>query len=213
MGIILQEIDTFHLLARKLLVSQISALQLASLSIKNAHHRDHRSHLTGFCIFNCNFISPHVITRGCIDNFIWAGFSRQIDTTYRLIFLKTLVYTKTRVVAPSFLFTPVGTVTGDIVTLLLLLKLTSFLSLYIGLKHGQHEGHTLITPNFLVGLLGLRGLTCYCREELTIAIVATVVQGVLGLVGATVGFAMLAKLLTANRSLGLDHSSPQMPSS
>jgi hypothetical protein len=58
-----------------------------------------------------------------------------------------LVYTKARVVAPSFLFT-VGTVPGVIVTLLAFLRLTSFLSLNKGLEHGLHEGHveTLADP-------------------------------------------------------------------
>jgi hypothetical protein len=65
-----------------------------------------------------------------------------------------LVYTKTCVGAPGFLFT-VGTATGVIVMLLALLGLTNFLSLYIGLDHSLYEGHTLITPKLLVGLLGL----------------------------------------------------------
>ncbi len=182
---------------RRLLVSWISTPRLASLSEKNAYHCNQCSHLTSFCSFNHYFISPHVITRGCIDKFNWTGFSRQIDTTYRLIYFKTLVYTKTCVVTPSFLF-PVGTVTGVIVTLFLLLSLTSFLSLNIGLKHDLHEGHTFIAPKLLVGLLGLRGLTCCCREGLTIAIVAMAVQGVVGLLGAAMGFATLAKLLTAS---------------
>jgi hypothetical protein len=50
----------------------------------------------------------------------------------------------------------------------------------------------------LVGLLGLRGCTCRCRKGLTIAVIATAVQGVVGLVGAALGFATLAKLLTAS---------------
>jgi hypothetical protein len=57
--------------------------------------------------------------------------------------------------------------------------------------------HGLITPRLLVGLLGLRGLTCCYLEGLTIAVVATAVQGVVGLEGTAVGFTMLAKLLTA----------------
>ncbi len=68
-----------------------------------------------------------------------------------------LVYTKTRDIAPSFLFT-VRTATGVIVMLLMLLRLTSFLSLYIGLEHGLHEGYTLIAPKLLLGLLGVRGV-------------------------------------------------------
>ncbi len=108
-----------------------------------------------------------------------------------------LVYTKSRVAVPSFLFT-VGTVTGVIAVLLKLLKLTGFLLAFcISLKYGLHECHDLITPRLLVGLLGLRGLTCCCLERLTIAFIATAVQGVVGLVGTAVGLATLAKLLTA----------------
>jgi hypothetical protein len=53
--------------------------------------------------------------------------------------------------------------------LLALLRPTSFLSLYIGLKHGLHKGHALVAPKLLVGLLGLSSLTCCCLEGLTIA--------------------------------------------
>jgi hypothetical protein len=70
-----------------------------------------------------------------------------------------LVYTKSRVAVPSFLFT-IGTVTGVIVTFLTFLRLTGFLlDFYMSLEHGLHEGHALIAPRLLVGLLGLRGLT------------------------------------------------------
>ena len=80
----------------------------------------------------------------------------------------------------------------------MLLRLTGFLfGLYIGLKDGLHEGHVCIAPRLLVGLLGLRGLTCCCLEGLTIAVIATAVQGVVGLVGTAMGLATLAKLLTA----------------
>ncbi len=80
----------------------------------------------------------------------------------------------------------------------MLLRLTGFLiDLYIGLKHGLHKGHALIAPKFLMGFLGLSGLTCCCLEGLTIAVIAMAVQGVLGLVGTAMGFATLAKLLTA----------------
>ncbi len=108
----------------------------------------------------------------------------------------SLVYTKTCVKAPSSLLS-VGTTTGVIVMFFMLLGLTSFLRLYIGLEHGLHEGHSLIAPKLLVGLLGLRGLTCCCHEGLTIAGKAMAVQGVVGLVGASVGFATLA-ILTVN---------------
>ncbi len=104
-GIFLLEMSTFCLLARKLLVLGLSILQIASLFTKNAHHRNHHYHLTSFCSFDCNFISPHIITRGCSSNFDWKRLSRRIDSTKRLIYFKILVYTKYRVAVPSFLFT------------------------------------------------------------------------------------------------------------
>ncbi len=108
-----------------------------------------------------------------------------------------LVYTKSCVTIPSFLFT-VGTVTGVIVTFLTFLRLTrSLLAFCICLEHGLHEGHALIAPRLFVGLLGLRGLACCYLEGLTVAVIATAVQGVVGLEGTAVGFAMLAELLTA----------------
>ncbi len=60
-----------------------------------------------------------------------------------------------------------------------------------------HKSHALIAPKLLVGLLGLRGLTCCCLEWLTIAVIAMAAQGVVGLVGTAVNLATLAKLLTA----------------
>ncbi len=108
-----------------------------------------------------------------------------------------LVYTKSHVIVPSFLFI-VGTVTGAVVTFLTFLRLTGFLiAFHISLKHGLHEGHGLIAPRCLVGLLGLRGLTCCCLEGLTIAVIAMAVQGDVGLEGTAAGLATLAKLLTA----------------
>ncbi len=78
------------------------------------------------------------------------------------------------------------------------LRLTGFLlAFHMSLEHGLHEGHALIAPRLLVGLLGLRGLTCCCLEGLTIAVIATAVQGVVGCEGTTMGLAALAKLLTA----------------
>jgi hypothetical protein len=71
------------------------------------------------------------------------------------------------------------------------------LAFYIILEHGLHEGHALVAPRLLVGLLGLRELTCCCLEGLTIAIIATAVQGVVGCEGFATGLAPLAKLLTA----------------
>jgi hypothetical protein len=114
-----------------------------------------------------------------------------------LIYFKTLVYISPRVTVPSFLFTT-GTVTGVVVTFLTFLRLTGFLlAFYISLKHGLHEGHALIAPRLLVGLLGLRGLTCCCLEGLTIAVIAMAVQGVVHREGSAMGLAPLAKLLTA----------------
>jgi hypothetical protein len=106
------------------------------------------------------------------------------------------VYTESRVDVPSFLFA-VRTVTEVVVTFFTFLRLTGFLlAFHISLKHGLHEGHALIAPRLLlVGLLGLRGLTCCCREGPTIAVIATAVQGVMGLEGTAVGLATLAKLL------------------
>ncbi len=79
---------------------------------------------------------------------------------------------------------------------LMFLRLTGFLlAFYISLEHGLHECHALITLR-LVGLLGLRELTCCCLEGLAIAVIATAVQGVVGCAGSTMGLALLAKLLT-----------------
>jgi hypothetical protein len=84
------------------------------------------------------------------------------------------------------------------VTFLTLPRLTGFLlAFHISLKHGLHEGHALIASRLLVGLLGLRGLTCCCLKGLTIAVIALAVQGVVGLEGTAMGLAMLAELLTA----------------
>jgi hypothetical protein len=126
-----------------------------------------------------------------------------------LVYFKMLVYTKSRVAVPSSLFA-VGTVTGVIVTFLTFLRLTGFLLAFcISLKCGLHEGRALIAPRLFVGLLGLRGLTCCCLEGLTIAVIATAVQGVVGLKGTTVGFALLAKLLTATLLRGLTSWAPR----
>jgi hypothetical protein len=125
------------------------------------------------------------------------GLSRQIDSNKRLLYFETLDYTKSCVTVPSFLFT-LGTVTRVIIAPLALLRLTDFLLAFCtSLEHVLNKSHALITPKFLVWLLGLRGLTCCCLEGLTIAVIATVVQGVVGLVGTTVGLTLLAKLLTA----------------
>jgi hypothetical protein len=78
-----------------------------------------------------------------------------------------------------------------------LLRLTGFfLAFGMSLEHGLHKGHALIAPRLLLGLLGIRGLTCCFLEGLTITVIAMAVQGVVGLVGTTVDLATLAKLLT-----------------
>jgi hypothetical protein len=88
----------------------------------------------------------------------------------------TLVYTKSLVTILSFLFS-VGAVSGVIIALLVLLRLTGFLlALCISLKHVLHKSHALIPPKLLVGLLGLRWLTCCCLQGLTIAVIAMAVQ-------------------------------------
>jgi hypothetical protein len=90
------------------------------------------------------------------------------------------------------------------------LRLTGFLlAFYISLEHGLHESHALIAPRLLVGLLGLRGLTCCCLEGLTIAVIATAVQVVVGLEGTAVGFASLAELLTATLLRDLTSGAPR----
>jgi hypothetical protein len=76
------------------------------------------------------------------------------------------------------------------------LRLTSIpLDFHISLEHELHEGHALIAPRLLVRLLGLRGLTCCCLKGLTIAVIATAVQGVVRCEGSAMGLAPLAKLL------------------
>jgi hypothetical protein len=106
-----------------------------------------------------------------------------------------LIYTKSHVIALSFLFT-VKTATRVILMLLAFHRLTSFLGFYISLEHGLHEGHTLIVPNFLVGLLRIGWFFCCCTKGLTFLVNAMAVTSVVHLVGAAMGFAMLAKLVT-----------------
>jgi hypothetical protein len=87
---------------------------------------------------------------------------------------------------------------GALVTFLTLLRLTGFLLAFcINLEHGLHEGHALNAARLVVRLLGLRGLTCCHLKGLTIAVIATAVQCVVGLEGIAVGFALLAELITA----------------
>ncbi len=88
--------------------------------------------------------------------------------------------------------------------------LTGFLlAFYISLEHGLHEGHALIAPRLLVGLLGLRGLTCCCLEGRTIAVIATAVQGVMRRERFAMGLASLAKLLTATLLRDLTSRAPR----
>jgi hypothetical protein len=90
------------------------------------------------------------------------------------------------------------------------LRLTGFLlAFYISLEHGLHEGHALIAPRFLVGLLGLRGLTCCFFEGLTIAVIATAVQGIVRCEGSAMGLSPLAKLLTATLLRDLTSRAPR----
>jgi hypothetical protein len=78
------------------------------------------------------------------------------------------------------------------------LRLTGFLlDFCISLEHGLHKGHILVAPRLLVGLLGLRGLTCCSLEGLAIAVIATAVQGIMPRERTTMGLSLLAKLLTA----------------
>jgi hypothetical protein len=60
-GIFLWEIGTFRLLARRLLIPGFTVLWIASFFTKYNHHRNHCSHLTGLCGFDCNVIIPRVI--------------------------------------------------------------------------------------------------------------------------------------------------------
>jgi hypothetical protein len=78
------------------------------------------------------------------------------------------------------------------------LRLTSFLLVFcISPEHGLHEGHILVTPRLLVGLLGLRGLTCCSLKGLAIAVIATAVQGIMRRERTAMGLALLAKLFAA----------------
>jgi hypothetical protein len=89
-------------------------------------------------------------------------------------------------------------------------RLTGFLlAFHIILKYGLHEGHALIAPRLLVGLLGLRGLTCCCLEGPTIAVIATAVQGVVGCDGTAVGLSTLAKPLIATLLRDLTSRAPR----
>ncbi len=92
----------------------------------------------------------------------------------------------------------------------MLLRITGFLLFFcISLEHGLHEGHALTTSRLLVGLLGLRALTRCCLKGLIIAVIATAVQGVVGLLGVAVGPAMLAKLLTVTLFRDLTSPTPR----
>jgi hypothetical protein len=81
--------------------------------------------------------------------------------------------------------------------LLAFLGLTSFLGFCISLKRGLHEGHLLVAPILLRGLLSIRGHTCGYAKGLTILVIAMTVAGVVHLVGTAMSLATLANLLTA----------------
>ncbi len=116
----------------------------------------------------------------------------------RLIKFKTLVYTKTRVTGPNFLFTVRITRRG-VVALLALLTFLLFLKSFLnGLEHGRHIGQLLVAPKFLVGLTCVGGLTWGCTKGLAILVVLATVAGVVRHVRAAVSLASLAKLLGAN---------------
>ncbi len=185
-------------MARRLLISKISTLRFASFFTQNAHYRNYRSHLTGFKVLiaissafvvSLGAVLATLTGRGSVDkSIVPQGLSniRRLSTLNPMS-LYPVPYSLT-----------VGTVTGIIVTFLTFLRLTGFLlAFYISLEHGLHEGHALIVPRLLVGLLELRGLTCCCLDGLTIAVIATSVQGVVGLEGTAVGFAMLTELFFA----------------
>ncbi len=74
--IFLWKIGSFRLLARRLPISKTSAMQFASYFTKNAHYRDYRSNLTGFCSFDCNLICLCSFTKGCIGDFNRMGLMR-----------------------------------------------------------------------------------------------------------------------------------------
>jgi hypothetical protein len=118
---------------------------------------------------------------------------KHIEAANWLIYFKMLVYNKSYVIAPSFLFT-VGTATRVILMLLALHGLTSFLGFCISLKHGMHEG-LLLPPILFVRPLNIRWFSCSSSMGLTILDIATTVHCVVHLVGTAVSLAMLAKLL------------------
>jgi hypothetical protein len=106
-----------------------------------------------------------------------------------------LFYDDSHVVAPSFPFT-VGTTTTVILMLLAYLGLTSIHGFCISLKPGLHEGHLLLAPILLVGLLSIRWSSHGSAMGLTILVIAMTVTHVVHLIGTAVSLATLAKLLT-----------------
>jgi hypothetical protein len=72
-GYVPAKIGSFRLLARRPLISETSAPQIAFLFLKNAHYRYYRGHLSGFCGFFCDFISFRSYAKGCIDDFDQTG--------------------------------------------------------------------------------------------------------------------------------------------
>ncbi len=76
---------------------------------------------------------------------------------------------------------------------LVLLRLTNpFLALLDAFEHHHHVGYAVIAPKLLLGPLSIRGLTCTRAEGRTFLII---VMTVAHIIHATVGLAVLAKLL------------------
>jgi hypothetical protein len=181
-----------HLFSLKMLITVTTAVTLPVFAVSIA--------VSSALVVSLGAVLATLIGWGSVDEYILPkGLSN----------LRCLSTLNSCVAVPSFLFT-VGTVTGVVVTFLTFLRLNGFLlAFHMSLKHGLHEGHALIAPRLLVGLLELRGLTCCCLEGLTIAVIATAVQGVVGLVGTAVGFAMLTELLAATLLRDLTSQAPR----
>ena len=95
--------------------------------------------------------------------------------------------------------------------LLVLLRLTSlFLALLDGFEHHRHVGYTLIAHKLFVGLLSVRVFTCIGAEGLTFLIIETTAACIMHLMEATMGLAVLAKLLCACRTRS-DEPPPDIP--
>ena len=73
-----------------------------------------------------------------------------------------------------------------------------FLAFLNGLKHGCHICQPFPAPMLLVGLMLVKQLTSGCTKGLAILIITTTLACIVGLVGAPVSLAQLAKLLSAH---------------